>query len=174
MSTLYRPLLLALALIVAAGPPAEAKKRKHRVEPTQYEGQDAASAARNLRELAARAAENGSWENIGIGRIHLLAGRTADAEKIFARFDSDPGDLIRIGRAYLDVDDWETAQSYFERVLDRAPEDEDWLAEIGAYYNVHGERERAEELFRRSFEISPRAMWNLLKAAASYEGHLVD
>ncbi len=48
-----------------------------------------------------------------------------------------------------------------------APKDEDWLAEIGAYYNLQGDREKAEELFGRSFERGS-SLKNTLAIAGSY------
>ncbi len=48
-----------------------------------------------------------------------------------------------------------------------APKDEDWLAEIGAYYDLQGDREKAEELFGRSFERGS-SLKNTLAIAGSY------
>ncbi len=43
------------------------------------------------------------------------------------------------------------ARSAFDKAIAMAPKDEDWQAEVGAYYNLQGDREKAEELFQRSF-----------------------
>ncbi len=48
--------------------------------------------------------------------------------------------------------------------------DADWLAEIGCYHMLKGDRAKAEELFSRSFALEPKAVWNLLRAASAYAG----
>jgi cytochrome c-type biogenesis protein CcmH/NrfG len=58
----------------------------------------------------------------------------------------------------------------FERYLAANPDNEKALAEIGAYYLLHGDRARAEQLFDRSFQVSPDEIWATLSAASAYLG----
>jgi hypothetical protein len=44
------------------------------------------------------------------------------------------------------------------------------LAEAGAYYNLHGDRAKAEELFTRAFAAESDDPWAYAMAAASYLG----
>ena len=48
------------------------------------------------------------------------------------------------------------------------PSPADYQAEIGAFYNLHGDRARAEELFARSFAKDPSDVWATANAAGSY------
>jgi tetratricopeptide (TPR) repeat protein len=81
---------------------------------------------------------------------------------------ADPGDWVRIGRVYYEAGEWDKARAAFDKVLQMKPDDEDWLAEIGAYYVIKGDRARGEELFTRSFKREPNSLWNALRAAAAY------
>jgi tetratricopeptide (TPR) repeat protein len=83
---------------------------------------------------------------------------------------AEAGDWIRAGRLYYQAGEWDKAKSAFDKVVAMKPKDEDWLAEIGAYYNLQGDREKAEELFQRSFSLDPQSLNNLLTAAGSYVG----
>jgi Flp pilus assembly protein TadD len=80
----------------------------------------------------------------------------------------DAGDWVRIGRVYDEAGEWDKARTAFDKVLQLQPDDEDWLAEIGAYYLLQGDRAHAEELFTRSFKRQPNNHWNALKAAAAF------
>src|SRR5207249_9706254 len=55
---------------------------------------------------------------------------------------------------------WEKAKQTFERVVQMAPKNASWFAEIGACYNVKGDRVRAEELFAKAFELEPDEVWH--------------
>ena len=78
------------------------------------------------------------------------------------------GDWIRVGRVYYEAGEWDKARTAFDKVLQLKPDDEDWLAEIGAYYVLKGDRAHGEELFNRSFAREPNSLWNALRAAAAY------
>lgn len=117
--------------------------------------------------------EDDTWQEIHLGRVLYTAGSKARAEAIFARHSSgksDAGDLVRIARAYAHAGDWEKAKPLYDRVLEKSPKDEDWLAEAGAFYNLNGDRATAESLFERSFQEAPKNFGNILAAAGSYVG----
>lgn len=136
-----------------------------------YRGQNPQSASEALLKEAHLMAGNGTWENIAVGQILYLSGQESEAEAIFDGLKKRKGsEWIRIGRIYYRAGHWDKAKDAFERVVAAAPEDADWLAEIGAYYNLQGDRDRAEELFDRSFAEEPKNLYNTLKAAGSYVG----
>jgi Leu/Phe-tRNA-protein transferase len=41
---------------------------------------------------------------------------------------------------------------------------------VGAYYNLHGDRAKAEELFDRSFAQASVEVWHTVNLAGSYLG----
>ena len=125
-----------------------------------------------LLATAKQQAEAGSWENIHLARVYYLSGKKDEAESIIKSVllkDSKAGEWIRIGRIYYQAGEWDKARESFENVINLAPKDEDWLAEIGAYYNLQGGREKAEELFGRSIERGSH-LKNTLAIAGSYIG----
>ena len=80
----------------------------------------------------------------------------------------EDSDVYRIARVYQEAGDWELAKPLFDRFLASNPDDEKGLAEVGAYYLLHGDRARAEQLFDRSFQVSPDELWATLAAADAY------
>ena len=146
--------------------------KKGGVTPAAWQGASPEAAAANLLEIARPLAEDGSWENIHVGRVYYLSGNPRQGEAIFDRYreGKEASDLIRIGRVYAHNGEWDKARPLFDRVAELAPKDEDWLVEIGAFYNLNGDRETAEELFARGFRSAPKNLDNALNAAGSYVG----
>jgi tetratricopeptide (TPR) repeat protein len=70
--------------------------------------------------------------------------------------------------------EWDKARPLFDKVVGMAPKDADWLAEIGSYYNLKGDRAHAEELFARSLAEDPENVYNTTKMAGSYIGVAPD
>lgn len=165
------PVLLVTFLAAAAAGVVMAKSPP--VDSSLYVGQAPATAASQLLELATVQAGKGSWERIKVARVYYLSGNKAEGQAVFDQITSgkqDPSDLIRIGRVYEQAGEWDKATEMFDKVLQAKPGDEDWLAEIGAYYNLHGEREHAEELFKRSFAEDSGNERNTSNIAGSYVG----
>ncbi len=147
--------------------------KKGGVSSAEWQGAAPEEAAARLLDLAAGFAGNDSWENIHLGRVHYLSGDKARAEALFARFSEgkvNAGDLIRIGRVYAHANEWDKAKPLFDKVVEMNPKDEDWLIEVGAFYNLNGDRAYAEELFERGFRSAPKNLKNTLTAAGSYVG----
>jgi len=144
--------------------------KKSGVTAAAWQGVSNEAAAANLLEVARDLAEDGSWENIHCGRVLYLSGDKEKAAAIFDRYQSKPDDLIRIARVYAQAREWDKAKPLFDQVVSMAPKDEDWLIEAGAFYNLNGDREHAEELFSRGFAIAPKNLDNTLDAAGSYLG----
>jgi tetratricopeptide (TPR) repeat protein len=162
--------VVAFGLGALAGLAAAPKK----ITPDIYQGKTPQEAAAALLPLARASAEGGSWENIFVGRVHYLSGNKEEGQKIFDAITSsrkvEGSDWYRIGKVYVEAGEWDKAKAAFDKVLQTNPNDEDWLAEIGAYHNLKGERAKAEELFARSFKIQSNSVWNTAKAAGSYVG----
>ena len=140
------------------------------VPSSTYAGKAPAEAAAELLRIAAAKAGDGTWERIHVARVYILGGMPEEGQRILETVLSGPklkaGDWIRAGRVYAESGRWDEAREAFDRVLTLEPMDEDWLAEIGAFYNLNGDREKAEELFERSFEKP--LLKNILAAAGSY------
>jgi tetratricopeptide (TPR) repeat protein len=147
--------------------------RGTKVPPSAYEGKPAKAAGDSLLELAEVQAAGGSWELLGVGRVYYLSGDKATAQRLFDLVlgnKPQKSDFERLARIYLEAGEWAKAEPLLSKVVDLDPKDDSALAEAGAYYNLHGDRARAETLFKASFEKNPGNVWNTLEAAGSYLG----
>ncbi|HXO21863.1 MAG TPA: tetratricopeptide repeat protein [Thermoanaerobaculia bacterium] len=165
-------LVIAVAFVLGTVVGAAAAK-KAPIDPSIYAGKPPKEAGAALLPIAKRIADKGSWENIAVGRVYYLSGQKAEGQAIFDAVTgkkAEGGDWIRIGRVYWEANEWDKAKAAFDKVLKLSPDDEDWLAEIGAYYQLKGDRAKAEELFGRSFARDSNNLWNTLRAACSYLG----
>lgn len=163
--------LLAVFLVGAAAGAFAA--RKVTVSPAAYSERQPAAAAGELLGAARALAENGSYENIAVARVYYLGGQKAEGQEILDRVmagKTKPGDVIRVARLYREAGEWERAKQLFDSVVEMAPEDEDWLAEIGAWHQLAGDRARAEELFGRSLQQDSSNLYNTLRMAGAYLG----
>ena len=158
------------ALGVAVGVAASATKK---TEPLMYTGKSPKDAALGLLPAALSQAGNGSWENIAVGRVYYLMGDKAEGQGIFDRVIATKvkdNDWMRIGRVYVEANEWDKAKAAFDKALALDPKDEGNLTEVGAWYNLHGDRQTAEELFTRAFKSKPDEIWYTVNAAGSYVG----
>jgi len=143
------------------------------VDPGLYIDAEPRDAGRALLALAREDAGSGSWERIAVARCYILGGERQLGEEIIAEVlagKPEVSDWMRIGRLWAEAGEWEPAREAFDRVVEAKPKDGDRLAEIGAYHNLHGDREKAEELFLRSFESEADDYENLAIAGGSYLG----
>lgn len=168
-STLVTVIALVFLLGVSFGGYAA---KKGGVTSAAWQGASPEEAAANLLQIARGLAGDGSWENINLGRVYYLSGDKEQAEAIFDRYSytDEAGDVIRVARVYAHAGEWDTARALYDRVVALEPKDEDWLIEAGAFYNLNGDRETAEELFARGFPSAPKNVKNALAAAGSYVG----
>lgn len=168
----HRTVLLLIATFLTGALVGAAAKKG--VDSSAWEGASPEEAAERLLYAAERLIdEDDSWAEIHYGRVLYLSGEKTRGEAIFNRHSagkSEAGDLVRIARAYAHGGDWEKAEPLYQRVLEKAPKDEDWLVEAGAFYNLNGDRETAESLFERGFREAPKNFGNILSAAGSYVG----
>ncbi len=164
--------VLVVASIFALGAAVGYAAKKTNV-PSSYLGVEPKAASGALLALAQEAAEDGSWEHLGVARVVYLSGDKAAGQAMIDKWTgpkAEGGEWIRAGRIYWEAGDWDQAKRAFDKVIQLEPKDADWLAEIGCYYMLKGDRAKAEELFSRSFALEPRAVWNLLRAASAYAG----
>jgi tetratricopeptide (TPR) repeat protein len=163
------PVLLAFAIGLIAGVAFAAKG----LDPGIYRGKSKAEAGSALLALARDQAGKGSWENIAVGRVLYLSGKKSEGEAIFDAVRAkkrDSSDDMRIGRVYWEAKEWEKAKAIFAQALAAKPKDAPWLTEVGAYYNLMGDRAKAEELFDRAFQLHSGEVWQTANAAGSYLG----
>ena len=138
-----------------------------------YAGREPKAAAQALLARAEVLAEKGSWERIGVGRVYYLSG---DKERGQALFDAVLGgkvaksDLYRIANVYAQAGEWDKAKRLFERGIAMDPDDDKSIIEAGCWFNLNGDRERAEQLFDKAFAESPNDMWHYVVVAGSYLG----
>ncbi len=163
----------AAALVLAGAAVAAFAAKKLVIDPSSYVGKPPQEAGAALVAAAQTLAENGTFENIACGRVLYLAGKKDAAKAIFDRVlagKHDGGDLIRIARVYAEAGEWAAAKPLFDQVVETAPKDEDWLAEVGAAYVRAGDRARGEELYARSLAQDPSNLHNALRMASAYLG----
>jgi len=162
---------IGIVLVFVAGVAAGLAAAGARSSPDLYAGKKPREAALGLLDVAREQAGKGSWENIGVARVYLLMGEKAKAEEILNKVRGGKmkkDDWLRIGRLYEEAGEWDKAKEAFDKALSLDAKDAEYRAEIGAYYNLHGDREHAEELFAKSFEIKPDEVWNTVNVAGSY------
>lgn len=163
-----RMIIVVSGLFLLATGAAVAAKRP--VDPPAYRGKAAADAGKVLLDRALVQADKGSWERIAVGRIYYLGGMKPEGEAIFAPLssvDADSSDIYRIARVYREAGEWPRAKALFDRALAMEPKEEKWLAEVGAYYLLNGDRAGAEALFDRSFRQGDE-LWATVAAAGAY------
>jgi tetratricopeptide (TPR) repeat protein len=161
--------LLVFALGIALG----AFAAKKAIDPSTYRGKSKKEAAQALLQIARTQAGKGSWERIGVGRIYYLGGMKAEGQAIFDEVTSknpETTDWWRIGRVYWEANEWDKARAAFEKSLGKNPKDDKGLAELGAYYLIKGDRDKAEELFDQSFKLESGEVWNTTAVAGGYLG----
>lgn len=163
---------MLLITVFAAGITVGAVAKKG-VDPALYHSKAKQEAGKALLELAKTQAGKGSWEKIGVGRVYYLAGMKSEAQALFDSVTSkkpEASDWFRIGRVYWEAGEWDKAKDAFDKALKMSSKDAPWLAEIGAYYNLKGDRARAEEMFDQSYKIESDEVWATLNMAGSYLG----
>jgi len=168
-----RYLLIAVGMFVLGVVAGVAGSSGSKVEKMMYAGQKPKDATVGLLTVALKQAGKGSWENIAVGRVYYLMGDKAQGQAILDHVIATKvkkDDWMRIGRIYLEAKEWEKAKDAFEKAIALDPKDEGNLSEVGAWYNLHGDRAKAEEYFDRAFSSKPDEIWYTVNAAGSYVG----
>jgi len=167
----HRTALLAVGMMLVAA--LTAAGAKIGATPALYQGKDAKAAAESLLQVADQLTENGSWELIAVGRVYYLTGNKEKGEAFFSRAISKKAgqsDYRRIAAVYTEAKDYDKAISTLEKALVSSPKESKLFAELGAAYNLKGDRAKAEEMFAQSFAIDPGSFWNTVNVAGSYLG----
>jgi Flp pilus assembly protein TadD len=165
--------LATVALVFALGVVVGVASSSMRSDPSMFQGKTPKEAVATLLQAAESQAGSGSWERIGVARVYYLSGDKAAAEAILQEVTSGKmkgNDWIRIGRLYAEAKDWGKANEAFEAALRAEPKDAEYAAEAGAWYNLQGQRAKAEELFAKSFKLKSDEVWNTANVAGSYAG----
>ena len=168
-----RSVLIAVGMFVLGVVAGIAGSSGSKVEKMMYAGQKPKDAAVGLLTAALKQAGKGSWENIAVGRVYYLMGDKAQGQAVLDHVIATKvkdTDWMRIGRIYMESKEWEKAKDAFEKAIALDPKNEGNLAEVGAWYNLQGDRAKAEEYFGRSFSSKPDEIWNTVNAAGSYVG----
>jgi tetratricopeptide (TPR) repeat protein len=162
---------IVMIVVFIAGVAVGALARGRKVESSIFSGKSKADAGRALLEEAKSEAGKGSWENIAVGRVYYLGGHKSDGQAIFdAVANKKASDWMRIGRIYMEAHEWSKAKEVFDKAVTLEPKDAAWLAEVGALYNMQGDRAKAEELFTRSLAAESGEVWYTINMAGSYMG----
>ena len=138
-----------------------------------YRGKSKKEAAQGLLALARTKAGKGSWERIGVGRAYYLGGMKSEGQAIFDEVTSkkpEASDWWRIGRVYMEANEWDKARAVFEKSLQMNPKDDRGWIELGSYYLIKGDRAKAEELFDKGFGLEANNEWNSAMAGGAYLG----
>ena len=163
-------ILTGFVVGVAVGVAASGSQK---VDSMMYVDKSPKEATLGLLPVALSQAGNGSWENIAVGRVYYLMGDKAEGQGIFDRVIATKvkkDDWMRMGRVYVEAKEWDKAKAAFDKTLVLDPKDQGNLTEIGAWYNLHGDRRTAEQLFTRAFKSKPDEIWYTVNAAGSYVG----
>jgi tetratricopeptide (TPR) repeat protein len=138
-----------------------------------YVGKKPKEASAALLAEAEKLAGDDTWERIGVGRVAYASG---DKKKGQAMFDGvltgkfGKNDLYRIATAYAVAKDWDKAKPVFEKAIAMDPNDDSGILKAACWFNLNGDRARAEELFGRALGKSPDDVWHYILSAGSFVG----
>ncbi|NUS38622.1 MAG: hypothetical protein HOQ02_06315 [Lysobacter sp.] len=138
-----------------------------------FQGKSKQDAANALLDTALVQAGKGSWERIAVGRAYYLGGNKAKGQQIFDALLGSKhadSDTFRIARVYEEAGEWNKARPMFDAYLVANPKEAKDLAEIGAYYYLHGDKATGEQLFARSFAADDNEVWATVAVAGTYLG----
>jgi tetratricopeptide (TPR) repeat protein len=139
----------------------------------EFKGKAPQDATEALLVAGLDAAGKGSWERIAVGAVYYEGGDRAKGQEIIdAVLNGKPEytDFQRAARLHAELGEWDKAKPLYDRALAMKGLKANLLAEAGAYYNLNGDRTRAEELFTQAFAAEPENPWACSMAAASYLG----
>ena len=137
-----------------------------------FEGKGAAEVAAAMLTLAETQAGDGTWELIGVGRVHYLSGDKAKGQALFDKatsLKSGASEWRRVGRVYAEAKEFDKAETALQKAVAAKSEDTS-LADLGAMLNLNGKRSLAEEKFKQSIAKDPADVWNSITMAGSYLG----
>jgi tetratricopeptide (TPR) repeat protein len=167
-----RIIVVAMAFFVLGSLSSSIGAEKQKVDPATFLGKEPKAAAAALLSVAEAQAGDGSWELIGVGRLYYLSGDKAKGQTFFDKVASKgakKNDWQRIAKVYMEAGEWDKAEPILQKVLAMDQADDYSQVLLGAFYNLKGQREKAEELFSKSLKKGD-SVWSTLNAAGSYIG----
>jgi Tfp pilus assembly protein PilF len=139
-----------------------------------YEGHDAKAASAALLAEAEKLAGDDTWQRIGIGRVAMLSGDKAKGESMFKSVLDNPkvdkNDFYRMATSYAVAKEWDKAKPLFEKAIALDLSDDSGIMKAACWFNVNGDRKRAEELFGIALGKNPDHTWHYILSAGSYVG----
>jgi tetratricopeptide (TPR) repeat protein len=138
-----------------------------------YSGHDKKEAAALLLAQGEKLAGDDTFERIGVGRAAYQGGDKKKGEAMFEAVMSGKhgkNDLYRIATAYATAKNWEKAKPLFEQAIAMDAGDDSGIMKAGCWFNLNGDRTRAEELFAMAFAHDSEHTWHYILAGASYSG----
>ena len=138
-----------------------------------YSGREKKEAATLLLAEGERLAGTDTWERIGAGRVAYKAGDTKKGEALFEAVMAGKhgkNDLYRIATAYASAKSWDKAKPLFEKAISMDATDDSSIMKAACWFNLNGDRARAEELFGIAFGKNPEHAWHYILASGSYQG----
>ena len=100
----------------------------------------------------------------GVGRVRYLSGDKAKGETLFNGVLAEPklgkNDLYRIATSYAVAKDWSKAKPLFERAIAMDLEDDSGIMKAACWFNLNGDRARAEELFKVALTKNAAHAWH--------------
>jgi Flp pilus assembly protein TadD len=141
---------------------------------TLYKDKDAKVAAKAmLDEALKRAGKDDTWNRLGVARVLYLSGDKAAAQPIMDAVqakETDPENLMRLGRIYVEAGEWTRAAPIFDKILTISPDDDDFTLEIAVFRLQNGDRSGAETILDKLFATSSADPDYLIKAAGGFLG----
>lgn len=138
-----------------------------------YAGHAPKEASALLLAEGEKVAGDDTWERIGVGRVAYVSGDKQKGEALFNAVMSGKhgkNDLYRIATAYAAAKSWDKAKPLFEKAIAMDAGDDSGIMKAGCWFNLNGDRARAEELFGMAFDHAPDHAWHYILASASYRG----
>jgi tetratricopeptide (TPR) repeat protein len=138
-----------------------------------FGGKEPAVAGDDTLKVSLAQAGDGSWEKLAVARAYYLGGQKEKGQLIIDSVlaaKPEASDYRRVLRIYGEAKEWDKALSAAEKLVAMAPKDGDDLAEAGAWYNLAGQREKAELLFARALAEKPKDVWVSAMIGGSYLG----
>jgi tetratricopeptide (TPR) repeat protein len=138
-----------------------------------FKGKEPNDAAEALLAAGLEAAGKGSWERIAVGAVFYEGADKSRGQAIIDEvLNGKPEftDFQRAARLYAELGEWDKAKGLYDKAIALKGSKASLLAEAGAWYNLNGDRAKAEELFTKAFAADSGDTWSYSMTAASYLG----
>lgn len=137
---------------------------------------DSQAAEEHLKEALAKLPTNGS-SAVGLASVYVSRHDNQNAEKILKEQDSAAPSVdasVALARFYVLTGDWKNAKSAFENAVKLSPEDADALLGLAAVERRAGDKEHAEQTYRKLASLKDRRYQHLHALYLFHEGRRED